>query len=334
MIIKSFDLQKLDITKNNIILFYGQNQGAKEEEINKIIFNNELIANKYDEKQILENTEIIYNELLSHSLFEEKKIIIFNRVTDKLFKFFESFEDKSLAHKALIINSDNLEKKSKLRTFFEKSKKFICVAFYPDNHETLSKIAFTFLKKNNISISQADINLIVNRCSGDRGVLKNELNKIKFFASGEKKITTQNLIKLTNLIENFSISELIDNCLAKNKTKTIAILNDNNYTSEDCIIIIRTFLNKLKRLQKLSKDYTETKDLNKTISNARPPIFWKDKEIVKKQLSKWGVKEIKKLIFDLNTVELNIKKNTINSVNVTSDFILNRLEDKTNNSFL
>ena len=334
MIIKSYDLNKLNINKNNVILFYGQNQGAKEEEINKIILNNKVSISKYDEKQILENTENIYDELFSQSLFEEKKIIIFNRVTDKLFKLIETLEDKNLENTGLIINSDNLEKKSKIRNFFEKSKKFICVAFYPDNHKTLSEIALNFLKKNNIPISQANINLIVNKCNGDRGILKNELIKIKFFVVNGKKLTTQNLIKLTNLIENFSISELIDNCLAKNKDKTLGILNENNYTSDDCIIIVRTFLQKLKRLQKLSLDFLENNDLNKTISNSRPPIFWKEKEIVKKQINSWRINEINELIFDLHSVEFHIKKNTSNPVNIVSNFILDRFDEKTNNNFL
>ena len=332
MILKNYDLNKLDISKNNIFLFYGQNQGAKEEEIDKIIHKNKLVVNKYDEKQVVDNIENIHNELFSQSLFEEKKIIILNRVTDKLFKLIEALEDKNLAHITLIVNSDSLDKKSKIRAFFEKSKKFVCVAFYPDNLDTLSKIALNFLKKENITISQANINFIVNKCNGDRGILKNELNKIKFFVSNGKRLTTQNLIKLTNLIENFSVSELIDNCLAKNKPKTLGILNENNYTSDDCMIILRTFLQKLKRLKNLSLEFSENKDLNKTISNARPPIFWKDKEIVKKQINSWKIKEINELIFDLNSVELHVKKNKVDPVNIVSNFILDRFNERTSNN--
>ena len=331
MILRNYDLNKLDISKNNIILFYGQNQGAKEEEIDKIIHKNKLVVNKYDEKQVLDNIENIHNELFSQSLFEEKKIIILNRVTDKLFKLVEALEDKNLSHTTLIVNSDSLDKKSKIRAFLKKVK-FVCVAFYPDNQDTLSKIAFNFLKKDNIPISQANINFIVNKCNGDRSVLKNELNKIKYFVSNGKKLTTQNLIKLTNLIENFSISELIDNCLAKNKLKTLGILNENNYTSDDCMIIVRTFIQKLKRLKKLSLEFSENKDLNKTISNYRPTIFWKDKEIVKKQINSWKIKEINELIFSLQTVELHIKKNKVDPVNVVYNFMLDHFNQRTSNN--
>ena len=334
MILKAYETKKIDIKKNNIILFYGQNQGAIDEEISKLlIINKDKTLTKYDEKQILDNTDIFYNNILSKSLFENKKIIIINRATDKIVKIIEDLLEKDILDISIIINSNNLEKKSKLRSLFEKNKKLICVAFYLDASEILSKLTYNFLRENNVTISQANINLIVNRCNGDRGVLKNELNKIKFFIQNKKKISTENLLKLTNLIENYSISELVDNCLAKNQKKTMNILNENNFNNEDCIIITRTFLNKLKRLIELSKDYNKNKNLNKTISNAKPPIFWKDKEIIKQQINKWTTKQISELIISINEIELQIKKNRANPINIISNFILDKSSLTANNNF-
>jgi DNA polymerase III subunit delta len=325
MILKAYEIKKIDTSKNNIILFYGQNQGAKKDEIEKLLFKDkEKNFSSYDEKQILENTEIFYDEILSKSLFEDKKTIIINRATDKTSIIIEDLLEKGTKDVLLIINADNLEKKSKLRSLFEKNKLLICVAFYSDTPEILSKLTYSFIKKNNISISQANINLIINKCNGDRGILKNELEKIQFFLINGKKLSTENLSKLINLIENFSVSELIDNCLAKNPKKVINILNENTYNSEDCIIIIRTFLNKLKRILKLSLDYQKNKNLNQTITNAKPPIFWKDKEIIKQQINKWLPNQINKLIFDVNDIELQIKKNNINSINIITNFILSK----------
>ena len=325
MILKAYEIEKIDTSKNNIILFYGQNQGAKEDEIEKLLFKDkEKNFSSYDEKQILENTEIFYDEILSKSLFEDKKTIIINRATDKTSIIIEDLLEKGTKDVLLIINANNLEKKSKLRSLFEKNKLLICVAFYSDTPEILSKLTYSFVKKNNISISQANINLIINKCNGDRGILKNELEKIQFFLINGKKLSTENLSKLINLIENFSISELIDNCLAKNPKKVINILNENTYNSEDCIIIIRTFLNKLKRILKLSLDYQKNKNLNQTITNAKPPIFWKDKEMIKQQINKWLPNQINKLIFDVNDIELQIKKNNINSINIITNFILSK----------
>ena len=129
------------------------------------------------------------------------------------------------------------------------------------------------------------------------------------------------------------MSELVDNCLAKNKKKIDKILNENNFTNEDCILITRIFLNKSKKILKLSEIYEENKSIDLTISNARPPIFWKDKEITRQQLHKWSSKEIKVLIYKLNEIELLIKKNLNNSINLITNFILEITSLKnTNNS--
>jgi len=325
MILKSYEVNRININKSNLILFYGQNQGAKEEEISKILEKNkDKTLNRYEEKQILENNEDFFNSIMSNALFDNQKIITINRATDKLLKTIENILEKNITDISIVINSNILEKKSKLRSLFEKNKNLICVPFYPDTLENLSKLTSNFFRQNNVAISQSNINLIVNKCNGDRGILRNELEKIKFFAQNGKKITTENLLRLVNLIENYSISELIDNCLAKNQKKTINILNENNYNNEDCIIIIRTFLNKLKKLLYLSINYQKNKDLNQTISNAKPPIFWKDKDIIKQQLTKWTSVQLKKLIIDTNEVELEIKKNSINPVNIISNFILDQ----------
>ena len=325
MILKAYETNKIDINKNNLVLFYGENQGVKEEEISKILRSNKnKTLVKYEEQQILENIEVFYNEILSGSLFESQKIFIINRATEKILKIIEDLLEKNIQDISIIINSHNLEKKSKLRGLFEKNKNLICVAFYHDNNATLSKIAYQFLRDENIIISQSNINLIVNKCNGDRGILKNELEKISSFTQNGKKISTENILRLINLIENFSIGELVDNCLAKNQKKTISILSENNYNNEDCMIITRTFLNKLKKILSLSKSYEINKNLDQTISNAKPPIFWKDKEIVKQQIYKLSPDKIYKLIFDINEIELQIKKNANNSVNIISNFILEK----------
>ena len=325
MILKSYETDKINLKNNKYILFYGKNEGAKSEEIFKLLKNfNQENVEKYDEKGIFENKEIFLENLLSKSLFEKEKIIFVNRVTDKSFTIFEEIKNRDLPDLFMIFNSENLDKRSKLRTEFEKNKNFICIPFYPDKDDSLIRITKSFLKERNISISQANINLIVNKCNGDRGILKNELEKIELFLHGNKKLTNENILKLTNLIENYSISELIDNCLAKNIKKTTEILSENNFNSDDSIEISRIFLSKSKRILYLSNLFKENANVEKTISLAKPPIFWKDKEIVKNQILKWNPSQIKKLIYDLNEIELQLKKNYSNSLNIISNFILEK----------
>ena len=322
MIIKSFEINKINLKKNKFYLFYGKNEGFKNEIISKLIKNKKDFTHIYEEKEILENTNTFFENVLSKSLFENEKIIIIKRATDKILKILEEIFIKNIEDTTIIVNAENLEKKSKLRSSFEKSKENICIAFYPDNNQTLSKIAYNFFKNEKILISQADINLITNKCNGDREALNNELEKIKLFSMKKKKISTENLSQLINLNENYSVSELIDNCLAKNTKKTISILNDNNYTNEDCILITRVFLNKSKKILNLSEEYKKSKNIDLTISKAKPPIFWKDKELTKQQIYKWEPDNIKKLIYNLNEIELLIKQNLNNSLNLITDFVI------------
>jgi DNA polymerase-3 subunit delta len=329
MIIKSFEINKINLDLNNLFLFYGKNNGFKNEFTKNIIKKKNNVFN-YEEKDILDNKDNFIEDLLTKSLFDDQKIIIIKRSTDKILNIIEHVLSKRIKD-IIILNADNLEKKSKLRSFFEKDKKLICVPFYPDNEQTLSKLAYNFFKSKNVAVSQENINLIINKCNGDREVLLNELNKIEHYVKNGKKINSNEIIKLTNLNENHSVSELIDNCLAKNKKKIIDILNENNFNNEDCIIITRSFLNKSKKILQLSTEFEKNKNIELTISAAKPPIFWKDKEITKRQVRQWKPENIKKLIYKLNEIELLIKKNLNNSINLITDFILEQSTLETNN---
>ena len=329
MIIKSFETRKINLDSNKFILFHGDNEGLKSEKIKELIKNRNGIS-KYEEKEILDNQNNFIESILSGSLFENEKVIIIKRATDKIIKIIEELSAKNIEHLMIIISAESLNKKSKLRSFFEKEKKYVCVAFYPDNEQTLTKLAYNFLREKNVPTSSADINIITNKCNGDREALLNELKKIEYFSKNGKKITSENISKIINLRENHSISELIDYCLAKNKKKIISILNENNFSNDDCIMITRSFLIKAKKLLSLSTTFENNKNIDLTISSAKPPIFWKEKEITKQQIYKWKPKNIKILIFKLSETELQIKKNINNSINLITDFILSQSSSETN----
>jgi len=330
MIIKSFETNKINFNNSNLLLLYGKNEGLKNY-VTKDIIKEKNNVFSYDEKEILDNLNFFFETVLSKSLFEKEKIIIIKRATDKIIKIIEEIYSKNLEEIFILINADTLEKKSRLRSFFEKDKKCICVAFYPDTDQTLSKLTYNYLKEKKITISQADINLIISKCNGDRETLINELKKIEYFCQNGKKINTEILSKLINLSENHSITELVDNCLAKNKKKTINILSENNFSNEDCILITRSFIIKAKKLLALSETFKTNKNIDLTISSAKPPIFWKDKEITKQQIYKWTPRNIKQLIYALSETELQIKKNINNSINLITDFILLQSTSTTNN---
>jgi DNA polymerase-3 subunit delta len=330
MILKSFEISKINQEINHLILFYGKNEGLKNDSL-FILNKYKTNVSSYEEKEILDNENNFFENLLSKSLFEHKKFIVIKRSTDKILKIIEILHLKNLEDTTIILNSDNLEKKSKLRSFFEKDKTLVCVPFYPDNDQTLSKLAYNYLKDRKIAISPSNMNLIINKCGGDREKLINDLEKIEYFTKNGKRINSEYISKLINLSENHNISELIDSCLTQNKKKTISILNENNFSNEDCIMITRSFIIKAKKLLTLSKAFETNKNIDLTISSAKPPIFWKEKEITKKQIQKWKPKNIKNLIYTLSETELQIKRNINNSINLITDFILSQSSAETNN---
>ena len=323
MIIKHYELEKLNLSNNNIFLLYGENEGLKNDIIKKNLEPKFLGSiYRYDENEVLNNKEEFFMDLFSHSFFEKKKLLIISRTTEKIKETIEEIIEKELKDTVIVLISGLLEKKSKIRQLFEKEKLLTCIPFYEDNIQTLSSLAINFFNQKKIPISSQTISLLVGRSRGDRQNLEGELIKIENFKKNKKKISIEDVLKLTNLAENYNASELIDSCLAKNKKKTVKILNENNYSIEDAIILIRTFLIKSKRLLNLYKAYDDKKNIDSAILSMKPPIFWKDKDIVKQQMRNWSKPSIKNLIYEINNTELLIKKNSSNSVNILSNFII------------
>ena len=324
MILKSFELNKLKLNNHDFYLFYGDNEGLKEELIKNLFEKNYLDKiHRYEEREILDNESSFFNGIFTKSFFDNEKLIIINRATDKIKVLIESLIEKHPQDIQFILNSKNLEKKSILRKFFEKEKLTVCIPFYEDNNQTLNSIISQFFRNKKIQISQQLINILIERSRGDRKNLNNELVKIEAFSLNKKNISLEKIIKLTNLADNYSASELIDHSLAKNTRKTVTILNENNFSDEDNIIIIRTLLTKLKRLLKIYELVDEKNNIEQAISSCKPPVFWKDKPLVTQQIRSWKKDSLKNLIYKTNEIELLIKKNSSIAKNILSDFIIN-----------
>ena len=323
MIIKLFEFEKIKSKNYKSILLYGVNQGLKDELIKSAIlkdFSGEIL--KYDESEVIEKSEIILESFLNGSLFDDQKLILISRCSNKIYPFIEKFLEKDISQAMIVLNSENLDKKSKLRALYEKSKDLICVPFYEDNQQSLSIFANKYLQNKNIKLSREILNLVIERSQGDRGNLKNELHKIENLSLSKKNISNEDIINITNLAENYTVFELVDNYLAKNQKKVSKIINENNFVNDDSIIILRTLLSRSKRLLKLKNMQNVNKSIDDTIAVFRPPIFWKEKDIVKQQMSNWTEDEVKKKIFEISNLEILIKRGS-SSINLISDLINN-----------
>ena len=331
MILKSFNLKKYLIKSNtNIFLLYGENTGLIDQTIKDIflpIFPKSV--SNYDESEILRDIENFKSALFNKSFFEDEKLIIINRGTDKILSIIEELIEKKTQDIKVIIKSNFLEKKSRLRKFFEKDENTVIVAYYEDSYQTLYQLVQNFFKEKKLSISSENINLIIDRSKTNRNNIRTELEKILIFSKNKTTVQTKDLVKLINLSENHDISELVDQCLSKNKKKTINILNENNLNTDENILILRSFLNKLKRLKKLKINLEENKNIEQVLSSFRPQIFWKDKDVIKQQLNNMSLVEIDYLIKKINQLELEIKRNFLSSNRIMTNFILENL-DRTN----
>ena len=324
MIIKSFELKKIKLNNHKFYLFYGDNEGLKEETVRNLFEKNyQDKIHRYEEKEILDDVNSFSNSILTKSFFDNEKLIIINRATDKIRNIIEVLIEKNPGDISIILNSKNLEKKSTLRKLFEKEELIVCVPFYEDNNQTLNSIINLFFRNKKIPISQQLINILIERSRGDRKNLNNELKKIEAYSINKKNLNLEEIIGLTNLADNYSASELVDHSLAKNTRKTVTILNENNYSDEDNIIIIRTLLAKLKRLVKIYELIDEKNNIEQAVSASKPPIFWKDKPLVIQQIRSWKQEDLKNLIYKTNDIELLIKKNSTIAKNILLDFVIN-----------
>jgi len=323
MIIKNTDLKNFT-SKFNYFLFYGPNQGLINEKIENVL---KPTSSKniflYDENEIVAKEDFFFESISNKSFFDKDKLIIIDRVTDRILPLIQKILSHKFEEIKIIFKSEILEKKSKLRSFFEKNNQIVIVPFYEDNQQSLTTLALNILNQHKIKITMENLNLIVRKASGNRLNLKNELTKIIQYCQNKSSINQEEILKIVNLSENFKISDLIDNYLLNNKKGLINTINENNFSEEDNILILRTFLSKLKRLKKL-KESTINLNIELAISKFRPVIFWKDKNIIEQQLKKLNLKQINTLIKSINYLEVEIKRNFKLSKNLINDFFLEK----------
>ena len=323
MIAKTYELKnKFDVNINHYLL-YGSNTGLMNDLINNTlmpIFSENLY--KYDENEILSNEIHFMEAITNKSFFEEDKLIIIDKATDKILNIVEEIIKKKIENVKFILKANVLDKKSKLRNFFEKSKLTLIVPFYDDNFQTLLILTQNFFKKKKIKISNQIVNFIIKKSKNNRAALNNELGKIESYSLTNKIIDFDKIKILINLSDDWDMSELVDQYLTKNKTNTIEIVNENSLTDDKCIVFTRVFLAKLKRLKKLKLSLEKEKNLEQILLKYKPPIFWKEKETIKIQLKKLSLKEINFFIKEANNLELTVKKNPKISNQLLNNFVL------------
>ena len=337
MLIKSYEILKKDLNLLNSFLIYGENSGLKQDIVKSVIELKEKKNIKYkqfkfEEEEIIKNQNDFFNLIFSGSLFDKKKVIFVNRTTDRLFNLISEISNKDIKDILIFFEADQLEKKSKIRNLFEKDKNLVCIACYQDNNFDLTKIINDEIKQTKIKLSTESINLLIERASGDRNNLRNEVNKLKSFALDKQMVSYDQVKELTNMVGNYQNDYIINICLNGDKKKLNKILRENNFSFEDFLILLKIFSKKIHRLLKIKIFNRLEKNLDQIFNQIRPPIFWKEKEDVKKQVRLWNEKKLNLIIKKINEIELNCKKNHELATNITLDFLATVCDEVNNYS--
>jgi len=315
MIIKSYEVKKniSNLSQYKLTLLYGENIGLKKD-IKKFI--SEIIKKETEietlslyENEILNNDENLFNLTYSGSLFSKNKIIIIYGATDKITDRIISIHEKNPDNVFIILFSEILEKKSKLRNFFEKAKKAVCIPCYLDSQRDLETIAKLELKKNNIKASMEIINLLVEKSNSDRNNLRNEIEKIISYSFNKKKIEFEEIKNLINFSGDYKSDIFINECLCGSVSNYKKIISELYASTINQILLFRILSNRVQCLLKIKKEANNSDDYDMLINAYKPIIFWKEKPIIKKQLAIWKPKDLEKIIDNMNNAELLCKKN-------------------------
>tara|TARA_B100000963_G_scaffold123925_1_gene108114 strand:+ start:3938 stop:4930 length:993 start_codon:yes stop_codon:yes gene_type:complete len=315
MISKSYliENEKDFFVKNSVMLFYGENLGLKRDFKTKVknLNKNSLFVD-FEQEEIIKNPNIFFNEISNLSLFSENKTIFINNATDKLLNIIEDI-DTDISGNKIILFSNLLEKKSKLRNYFEKSKKFQIVACYPDNEISLKKILNTKLRDFQ-NLSADNINLILQKSNTDRIKLYNEIDKIIVFFR-DKIIKNEKLEALldANINEDFNI--LKEQAFSGNKINTNRLLADTNFDKDKNAYYLNLINQRLIKLREIY-DSSKYSNIETAINNMKPPIFWKDKANILFQLKKWDLYKIKAILSKTYQIEINIKSGFFGNTNI------------------
>jgi len=337
MIVKSYEIQNKtkDLLNFNLFLIYGENLGLRKDVIQIIKKSVNLNENNYEfisfyEDDILNNKENFYSSIYSGSLFGAKKIILINNGTDKIIELIKDVGEKKVENTYILISSEILEKKSKIRNYFEISKQALCVPCYSDDEKSLTIIAASELKKNNISLSREIINFLVSKSNFDRNNLRNEISKIVSFSSNQKKVELNQIKEIVNFSGEYKSDNFVNECLCGNISQYKKGLSELYIGAVNQFFLLRILSNKIQKLvymKEIEKNYDNVDNL---LNLTKPPIFWKEKPIIKKQLSIWNLDELKKIIYKINDIEFLCKKNPKSSKIIFFNF-LNQICKKASN---
>ena len=304
MIFKSYYVEEnIGILKNNYSLFYGENTGLIDDFKNKILNKNKNGLIRFTQEEILNDTHKLIEEINNISLFDEEKIFFIDGVNDKMMKVSDILLNSK--DNKFFLFAGILEKKSLIRKLFEQEQNLNIIPCYKDNDLAIRKIITKDLQGYR-GMNTNIINTLINNTNNDRTKLKNEIEKIKTCFL-DKEIKTNILFNLLNYEEIENFNAIKDSAIKGDNLKTNSLLSNWIFEREKSSLYLSTINQRLEKIKEILTNQYD--NLEKIIDQLKPPIFWKDKPTIIKQVKLWNAKKINEALKKTYDIEIKLKTN-------------------------
>ena len=313
------------------ILLYGQDYGLISDRSSLII---NSFLNNLDEKQnslniidisnsnLLQNPESLEMEVSSISLLSRKKIVRIKDASDALMKIIDDYFVYSHPDCLIILLSDSLSPRSKIRKFFEVHNDAVILPCYSDDKKSIISLISRALKKEDIIIDEKDIELFANYLGIDRLITKAEIEKAILYAGKEKKLNANDITSFISDQASLGIDELYDYSLNGDLEGAYRVLNRIQKEGVPAIQIIRSFIRQMQSLYRIIHALAISSNINSILDNFKPPIYFKRKDNVRAHTQKWSFDKLNKALLLLESAEVSCKSPKSNPSIIAKQAIL------------
>ncbi len=244
------------------------------------------------------------DEAAALSLSGGRRVLRLREVTDGMAEALGELLEGPPPASFLVLEAGDLPARSALRKVFEGSAKAAAIACYLDDDEALGKVIGEALKGYALGIDDEALSYLVAHLGGDRGVTRQELEKLALYVgSGAKRVTLDHVLAVIGDSSALSLDDLIfalgdGDRAAIDRGYARALLDGNEE-----IGILRAAGRHFMRLHQVAA----SPEPRSALKSLRPPVFFKFESRFLAQLRLWSPDRLGEALSRLTRAEIDIK---------------------------
>lgn len=250
----------------------------------------------------------LVDEAAQISLMGGRRVIRVREAGDALAALFSRFLPDSAGDGLVIVEAGDLPGRSALRRAFDEAPRGAAIGCYPDNARDLAAVTRETFAARHIVASRDAIEFLVGHLGGDRLLTRSELEKLSLYAGDGGRIE---LADAQAVVSDSAALSLDDAVLAAAEGDAAALdraLARVFQEGESAVAIIRALLRHLQRLHVLSAQVGAGGSIDTVIRSARPPIFFKQQDSYRRQLTRWNEARLRDALDRLAEAEFRMKQ--------------------------